>query len=162
MGRQCTKKILAVLIALTLVLIWGQSILDREKSSEESGFVMEMIEPVLEIFVGQGNVTEYFVRKLAHFCEFFLLGAELLLFFVLKRERKAGFLLTLTHGLFAALADETIQIFSGRGSMVQDVWLDFSGVTAGALAALAVTMLAAKIKKPSEEQDSKAQKQNSL
>ena len=30
-------------------------------------------------------------------------------------------------GLLAAFLDETLQIFSGRGSMVADVWLDFAG-----------------------------------
>ena len=34
-------------------------------------------------------------------------------------------------GLLAAFLDETLQIFSGRGSMVADVWLDFAGVVFG-------------------------------
>lgn len=35
--------------------------------------------------------------------------------------------------LFVALTDETIQIFSNRGSQVQDVWLDFFGACVGSL-----------------------------
>ena len=34
-------------------------------------------------------------------------------------------------GLLAAFLDETLQLFSGRGSMVADVWLDFAGVVFG-------------------------------
>ena len=140
MNQTRSKKILTAVIIITLAVIWGHSLLGKEASSEESGFVMELLTPFLEIFVGRGNVTEHLVRKLAHFCEFFILGIELQLFFSLLKSRKSAFLLALSHGLFTALADETIQIFSGRGPMIQDVWLDFSGVTAGSLLALAVIM----------------------
>jgi VanZ family protein len=124
---------LTVLILLTLALIWGHSLLGREASSEESGFVMELLEPVLEMVVGEGNVTEFLVRKLAHFTEFFVLGLELLTFFAYRKPLfPQAFLLALTHGFFAAFLDETIQIFSGRGPMIQDVWLDVSGFAVGA------------------------------
>ena len=124
---------LTVLIILTLALIWGHSLLGREASSEESGFVMELLEPVLEMVVGEGNVTEFLVRKLAHFTEFFVLGLEVLTFFAYRKSLfSQAFLLALTHGFFAAFLDETIQIFSGRGPMIQDVWLDVSGFAVGA------------------------------
>lgn len=124
---------LTVLIILTLALIWGHSLLGREASSEESGFVMELLEPVLEMVVGEGNVTEFLVRKLAHFTEFFVLGLEVLTFFAYRKPLfPQAFLLALTHGFFAAFLDETIQIFSGRGPMIQDVWLDVSGFAVGA------------------------------
>ena len=124
---------LTVLILLTLVLIWGHSLLGREASSEESGFVMELLEPVLEMVVGEGNVTEFLVRKLAHFTEFFVLGLEVLTFFAYRKSLfPQAFLLALTHGFFAAFLDETIQIFSGRGPMIQDVWLDVCGFAVGA------------------------------
>ena len=124
---------LTVLIILTLALIWGHSLLGREASSEESGFVMELLEPVLEMVVGEGNVTEFLVRKLAHFTEFFVLGLELLTFFAYRKPLfPQAFLLALTHGFFAAFLDETIQIFSGRGPMIQDVWLDICGFAVGA------------------------------
>ena len=140
MNQTRSKKILTAVIIITLAVIWGHSLLGREASSEESSFVMALLTPFLEIFVGRGNVTEHLVRKLAHFCEFFILGIELQLFFSLLKSRKSAFLLALSHGLFTALADETIQIFSGRGPMIQDVWLDFSGVIVGSLIAVAVIM----------------------
>ena len=40
-------------------------------------------------------------------------------------------------GLLAAFLDETLQLFSGRGSMVADVWLDFAGVVCGVAAVAA-------------------------
>ncbi len=130
---------LTVLIILTLALIWGHSLLGREASSEESGFVMELLEPVLEMVVGEGNVTEFLVRKLAHFTEFFVLGLELLTFFAYRKPLfPQAFLFALTHGFFAAFLDETIQIFSGRGPMIQDVWLDVSGFAVGSLLILGI------------------------
>jgi len=39
-------------------------------------------------------------------------------------------------GLAVAIVDETIQIFSARGSQVSDVLLDFSGVVAGVVITL--------------------------
>ena len=130
---------LTVLIILTLALIWGHSLLGREASSEESGFVMELLEPVLEMVVGEGNVTEFLVRKLAHFTEFCILGMELLPFFAYRKPLfLQAFLLALTHGFFAAFLDETIQIFSGRGPMIQDVWLDVSGFAVGSLLMLGI------------------------
>ena len=133
------KKTLTILIVLTLAVIWGHSLLGKEASSEESSLVMEIVKPILELIVGKGNVTEHLVRKLAHFSEFSVLGTELQLFFALTKREKDAFLLSLAHGLFAALADETIQIFTGRGPMIQDVWIDVFGVTAGTLIALAAT-----------------------
>ena len=138
------KRRIALLIAiiLTLAFIWGNSLLNREQSSDESAWVLQLVTPILELFVGKGRVTEHLVRKLAHFAEFALLGFELLFWFSGVREkRKDMLLLAMSHGLFAALTDETIQLFSARGSQVQDVWLDFAGATTGALAALLITVL---------------------
>ena len=56
-----SKKVLTILIFLTLAVIWGQSLLGREASSEESGFVMKLLAPLLEVIVGKGNVTEHLV-----------------------------------------------------------------------------------------------------
>lgn len=134
------KKILILLIVFTLLFIWGNSVFDKEHSSWESNFVLELLTPVLEIFLGKGNVTEHFVRKLAHFSEFFALGAELLWFFSLTRNGKEqpsfrSALLALSHAVLSALTDETIQIFSGRGSAIPDIWLDIAGAASGILIA---------------------------
>ena len=138
------KRRIALLIAiiLTLAFIWGNSLLNREQSSDESAWVLQLVTPILELFVGKGMVTEHLVRKLAHFAEFALLGFELLFWFSGVREkRKDMLLLAMAHGLFAALTDETIQLFSARGSQVQDVWLDLAGATTGAAFALLITSL---------------------
>jgi len=141
------KRRLALLIAiiLTLAFIWGNSLLNREQSSDESAWVLQLVTPILELFIGKGSVTEHLVRKLAHFTEFSLLGFELFFWFSAVREKgKEILLLAMAHGLFAALTDETIQLFSARGSQVQDVWLDFAGATTGASFALLIISLVRK------------------
>ena len=126
------RRILIILVVATLMFIWTQSAMDPEKSSEESGFVMRIVAPVLELFLGKGNVTEHFVRKLAHFTEYAILGAEIiLLMFDIRGSGAKTVALSGNFSLTAAVVDETIQIFSGRGSSLKDVWLDFAGAMFG-------------------------------
>jgi len=67
------KKLLTALLIITLMFIWGNSLLSREYSGNESMRIVVF----LERFFGEGNVSEHLVRKLAHFLEFSALGAEL-------------------------------------------------------------------------------------
>lgn len=124
--------IITVLILCAVAFIWANSIDSQAESSAKSSAVKELIEPFLEIFVGKGNVTEHLVRKLAHFTEYTILGTFLALWLLAKRVWKwSGVLLGLLMGFTVASIDETIQIFIGRGPMVKDVLLDFSGVCFG-------------------------------
>lgn len=126
--KETVRAVLTVLIVLTLIFIFRNSTDSREESSALSLYVKELVGPILEVFVGKGNVTEHLVRKLAHFTEFFVLGAEFS--FLLINEKKvgtAGVSLILLAGLVSALSDETVQLFFERGSSVKDVWLDFGG-----------------------------------
>lgn len=123
------KRIIHFLAALTLAFIFLNSFAGQEESAQESAFVMRLIEPFLALFVGKGNVTLHLVRKLAHFCEFALLG------FFLGVQRKKPNCGALLFALLTALTDETIQIYTGRGPQVQDVWLDFAGAVTGMIVA---------------------------
>ncbi len=129
------KLILPLLTALVLVFIFSNSFAGQEESAQDSAFIMQLIEPILELFVGKGNVTQHLVRKLAHFCEFGLLGLLLGL-----RSRKPNCRVLLL-ALLCALTDETIQIFTGRGPQVQDVWLDFAGAVTGILAGCVLMLI---------------------
>ncbi len=136
------KKIVwGILLGLILAFIWGNSMLSREASSAESSGVLGFVTPLLEIFVGKGNVTHHMVRKLAHFAEFAALGFGLYGNILPLAKKKFRLLLTLNLGFFAAFLDESIQILSGRGPQIQDVWLDFSGTVAGALVSFALQKL---------------------
>lgn len=121
------RKVLIALLIITLLFIWGNSLLSKEYSGSESMRIVVF----LERFFGEGNVSEHFIRKLAHFTEFAVLGAEL---FGLFRR----YPLSVTHGLFAAIIDESLQMFSDRSAEVKDVLLDFTGVLFGALVVLLI------------------------
>ena len=130
------KIIVAVLIALTLVFIWTNSMQSRGESTKRSSEVLEVIAEILEpVGIDVDTTDDLLIRKLAHFAEFFLLGAELSVLCLLYGMNSAqGFFNSLSAGLAAAVTDETIQIFSNRGSSVADVLLDFSGILAAAAA----------------------------
>ena len=100
--------------------------------------MLELLRPLLALLVGTENVTLHLVRKLAHFTEFFCLGCvlALLLPFRGRAQLLAGGL-----GMLTGFIDETIQIFSGRGPAIRDVWLDFSGAAAAILILAAVRLL---------------------
>jgi len=122
------RLLLRLVLIATLCFIWSNSMVGKEGSASLSRTVTAWLN-------GIGiPVTEHFVRKSAHFCEFGLLGCELMLLFWL---RSGVHFQNLCNAAFAALlsavTDETIQIFSGRGSQVQDVVLDFSGALTGIL-----------------------------
>ncbi len=146
-----TQILQVILLILTLVIIFGHSAMPPKVSSSESSFVAKLLEPILVKLFPEGADLEHFVRKAAHFTEFFLLGLQLFLLIKSLLRTSSGlkpsgtspekvlskapvhraFLLSPAISWCLAFFDETIQIFSGRGPAIQDVWLDtFGAVTA--------------------------------
>ena len=131
--------IIIVLIIATIAFIWSNSLQSVPESQAESLGFLNKVKPFLEIFVGHCNVTDHLVRKLAHFTEFGIFGCGLALLLIFRgRTRLQSVVNCAFGGLIVALIDETIQIFTGRGSQVQDVWLDFSGIATGVVFVLIV------------------------
>ncbi len=139
--RICTA-VLTIGLLATLCFIWGNSMQSVEASQALSLGVLEKVRPVLEAMAGVGRVTDHLVRKLAHFAEFAALGMQLaLLLIMFGHVRLQSAINCLFFGLTIAVLDETIQIFTYRGSQLQDVWLDFFGFCAGLAAALGLYLL---------------------
>ena len=137
------KTILVVLLALLLAFIWLHSMMPAEDSAEESQRVGQFLTPFLELFVGEGNVTDHLVRKLAHFCEYGALG---ILAGALLLVKKESGIFRWSYALLCALAvaviDESIQLLAdGRGARVQDVLLDTAGSLTGLLAVWLIAVL---------------------
>ena len=125
--RQALTALLIVLILFTLAFIWGNSLLDREQSTEVSTGLLDFLSPLLEA-LGLKSEDDYFLRKLAHFDEFAVLGMELSFLLILrKRSQLKHFLVSVLLCLVVAVIDESIQFFSGRACQLSDVMLDFSG-----------------------------------
>ena len=130
--------ITALLLILWVAFIFSNSMDNADASTLKSGAVLALLR---RIFGSEGAaLTEFIVRKTAHFTEFAIEGV--LLFLVVKgyTTRPLRFLgWPLLTGLMTALTDETIQLFSlGRSSQVTDVWIDFAGVVTGTLLAFLV------------------------
>lgn len=137
------KTILVVLLALLLAFIWLHSMMPAEDSAEESQRVGQFLTPFLELLVGEGNVTDHLVRKLAHFCEYGALG---ILAGALLLVKKESGIFRWSYALLCALAvaviDESIQLLAdGRGAQVQDVLLDTAGSLTGLLAVWLIATL---------------------
>ena len=91
-----------------------------------SGGLMAWLESALNL-----RIPEVVIRKAGHFCEYAALG--FLYGIKFRQGRKNGqwvYNYTMA-GLATAVADESIQILSGRAPMVVDVLLDLCGFAAG-------------------------------
>ncbi len=119
---------LSVAVVLTAAFIFSRSAKPPADSKAESDGVYDRVSALFGTSEQGTVITRALFRKMAHFAEFFLLGAELALLF-LCMKRRFSLLPFLT--LLCALTDETVQLFSGRVASVADVWLDFAGSLTG-------------------------------
>lgn len=139
--KRHAHRILTILIALALVFIWSNSLAGSKTSNAFSGWVEHWLKPILDPQNKlSANAFDYDVRKAAHCIEYAVLGA--LLVWVTASTKQTNAWLLLFSVLFAAVIDETIQIFTGRTSQVQDIWFDFFGASSGMLLAYGVKRLA--------------------
>lgn len=131
-----------LLIVVCLGFIWINSFFPADVSSELSGTV----ERILRAIFGENiPITEGILRKLAHGAEYAAFGMAISVFLYEKLTKKLS--LIGFCGLGAAVLDETIQLFSdGRSSQVRDIWIDFSGFTAGVIAVLIIKILLGSLK----------------
>ena len=134
-ARKCWNIILGLLVFLTLAFIWGNSLLPRTESQEISrGLLAELCAALEHVGLHIDPQNDHWLRKLAHFGEFGLLGAELGLLLCLNRRQSVqGFVNCAFAGLAVAVTDEALQLISNRGSQVQDVLLYFAGFLTGLL-----------------------------
>ncbi len=133
---------LLVLVMLgTVAFILVNSMLPPEKSAQQSDTVKDIIVEILPDDTRVENFVEEYIRKIAHFTEYGLLGIELAVYLMLFTRRKPSTLAlaTLTP-LFVGFTDETVQRFSGRGPSIDDVWIDIGGFVLFYSLALAVCL----------------------
>lgn len=122
---------LTVLAAL-LVFIFGNSLQPRAASTRQSLGTLAVLTELLNRLTGHSNLTEHFVRKLAHFSEFAALGFFTIHLCAVRLRVQWHFVLhSLFFGLVCAVTDESLQLLSDRSAQVPDVLLDFSGVLCG-------------------------------
>ncbi len=117
------KIIYTVILCAWLAFIFLNSASDAVASEAQSDGVLDFFQKLFKI-----SVNPNFLRKSAHFTEFFILGIIAVFYIpVFGRELKRTVFPVAACGVFAGLADETIQLFfEGRSAQVSDVWLDYS------------------------------------
>ena len=115
---------------LMMFFIYGQSMLPPKESGELSGFFLNYLNPILNGFGWfDPDSVHFFIREAAHFTEYTLFSLSFTLFC-----RKCGWknrILPLFVCLLVAVSDEYLQSFTGRGSSVRDVLVDFAGALFG-------------------------------
>lgn len=152
------KRFLSALIVLTLGFIWGNSLVSRELSGRISDNIMAAMNTAAEkIGLGEDfftymsdtdgdgvaeQPTSHIIRKAAHVIEYAILAA--LVFLRLESAGRKRFITAWGLGILTGAIDETLQIFSHRGSQVKDVFIDSAGALLGIVV---VSLLFAAVKK---------------
>lgn len=141
--RGVSKPWLVATLVFTL-FIWGNSLVPGGGSGSLSLFVVDVIRSALDA-VGAPSawVTNYLVRKTAHFTEYLVLGVLASRAFCVTRIAWRIDLLYLAVFLVMVPSiDETIQLFvPGRSGLVTDVAIDCCGALTGVLLSCAVSWI---------------------
>lgn len=126
-----------------IAFVFSNSMLNAEQSSANSTGFLNAIQNLFSAVGLQSGLTEFGIRKAAHFAEFAALGVLLLVTVRMYSPRPVRHLFPpFFIGLATAVTDEYIQLFSeGRSSQVGDIVLDFAGLAVGILICLLIICL---------------------
>lgn len=141
--------VMTILTVAAVGFIFGNSLMNADDSSAESGRILGFINGILRSMNAGFEASEFIVRKAAHFTEFAVLGVLLSVTFRLyvQKPLKAA-LFAVSAGLCTAVCDELIQMSSsGRSCEIRDMLIDFSGVVFAALIVFLILRLKDRRKK---------------
>ena len=130
-----------ILLIGTFYIIFGFSGQNGDQSGALSRQITEYIAKNIKTIQNMNNdqkekvlkKMEYYVRKLAHFSLYAIVGILIMtLLFTYKLRQRTRIISRLTIGTIYAISDEIHQSFiPGRTPMVGDVMIDMCGVLAG-------------------------------
>lgn len=141
---------LLILGILWQAFIFTQSLLPGEVSSNQSGFIVDVLYPIVNTIgvpISMDNFS-LLIRKLAHFTEYFILG--LLWFGIYTSYQKHHWLpwVVVIQGFIAACIDETIQRYTpNRSGEFRDVLIDTLGVLTAVIGLLIISKIVKSRKK---------------
>lgn len=135
MKKKIILKTFYIIYLLGVVaFIFSNSLPSIKESAETSGRLLSFINAILDTFKLPVMESDVFIRKAAHFFEFFVLGASICGYSYFDKKCDINYIVkSILFSCLIAMSDETIQYFVGRGSMLLDVWLDLSGAIIGIL-----------------------------
>ena len=142
--RIALRIVLALLLIAVYLFIFGNSLKTRGESNAVSDPLAEAIQAILDPqHTVSPTVFSFYIRKAAHFGEFFLLGALWLLFLSAfpRRFPHCSPLFALGAVVLSASTDELLQSLSDRTPALSDVLIDTWGGATGILFSLLFTLL---------------------
>ena len=153
-NRSVLRILLIVGLIGTLLFTFTQSLLPPDESSEMSDGVLGFLETIISPDTPIGAFVHENVRKIAHFVEYMTLGIFTSLYVVFfmpgvdskPKERIRFVIYSFAFAPLVGLFDETLQIFSGRGPAILDVWIDTAGFFSSAAIVYAVYYFNASLK----------------
>ena len=141
MNKNIIRAILIILLIATFVRIFCFSSQDGEESSAVSRkvttAVTQNVKKIQDMDSKQRELTldkiEHFIRKIAHFSIFTLVGILMMaLMSTYDISKSKQILVSILVGIIYATSDEIHQYFiPGRSAMVTDVLIDTAGVCLG-------------------------------
>ena len=127
-NRSWVRYILIAADILWVAFIFARSLKAADESTAESAWVLELVRIIIP------SASMHFVRKLAHFTEYFILGALLFATMQSFGAKKLAMVLAPAGCLAAAVTDELLQTLSpGRSCQLSDMLLDTAGGICGML-----------------------------
>ena len=137
MKRKTLGYIFLALFIFVTLYIFHNSFQNATESSSQSSRIVDIAEKIIKAFKPDKEIDRYyityFIRKTAHFAEFFIQGV-LFSAVIYIFSNKYNVINILFTGLLTACCDEFIQLSSdGRSAQITDVFVDFSGCIAAAV-----------------------------
>lgn len=156
------RVVLAIMLVFWMIIIFCYSAASGSESGQVSHGVTETIIditypnfPTLPI-EKQESIFAFmhtFIRKSAHFINFFILGILSYSFILtFKLKKLLVFIISSSFCLIYAISDELHQLFvPNRGAQIKDVLIDFSGALIGILLEILIIFIYLKIKNKSQK-----------
>lgn len=146
MNINIKRIIFAILVILNCIAIFMFSAQNAEKSSKTSGVIVNRVVDTVSTVNKKvkketlKNSITFYVRKLAHFSIYTLLGIWLLNEMnTFKISTLKRVIISLSFGVIYAVSDEFHQSFiSGRSQEIRDVCIDTCGVLFGCILVLLI------------------------
>lgn len=129
-SKEICRLLLIFLIVATLIFIFVNSLKSKEQSAEDSAAVSGILSTIFPPETDFGAFVAEYIRKIAHFTEYGLLGIEVAIYVCYySKKRLMSALRFSTLPFFVGFIDETLQYISDRGPAISDVWIDIGGFT---------------------------------
>lgn len=139
------RRIFLIMSIFSTLFIFHNSMKPAESSSHDSGIIVAFLGNFLTIDI---HLLTTIIRKLAHILEFFMQSFFIGMYLSFSYKYKKNIIYVLFMGLFTAVCDEFLQAFvPGRGSLVSDVFIDFTGTVTAVIVSCLLNFILSKRKK---------------